>query len=217
MSLDRNSTKHTRESIQAGFILGFKGVFTISDFVKHPLKPKSFQIAFASWLIFSTTVLGLQVSLYDLIIDMVNNLIIWIPCILGFTIGGYGFLIGFIQANLMQKISEPRPKSHFSLFQLASAAFACNIILQAIALVIAFIIHYIIYIDTKKTVHWSMPRWSITGINTFAFLLVGLSFAISLAVVVQLVINVFNFSQLHHYNTNKEKLDEKEKDDRQSI
>jgi hypothetical protein len=209
MSSEKPNTKHTAESIREGFILDFRGIFTIADFLKRPLKPLTFKVAIIAWVIFSACTLIVRVPIYDLIVDMVNNLIIWIPCILGFTIGGYSFLIGFIQSNLMQKISEPGTKSIFSLFQVASAAFACNILLQSLCLIIAFVVHYAIFIDTKKGLQWRLPPLLIWWINLFVFLLVGISFAIALAVVVQLVINVFNFSQLHHYNTNKEKLDQK--------
>lgn len=214
MNSDKNNiTKHTKETIQASFILNLKGIFTIADFLKHPLKPLSFRVAFIGWLIFTACSLIFQVPLYDLITDMVNQLIIWIPCILGFTIGGYSFLIGFIQSNLMQKISEPRPNSNFSLFQVASAAFACNIILQGISFIIAFVVHYAMYLDSKRSWKWVLPDYANYVINLITFLLVGLSFAISLAVVIQIVINVFNFSQLHHYNTNKEKLELNQKNE----
>jgi hypothetical protein len=212
MNSRQTSTKHTKESILESSLTDFKGIFSISEFFRHPLRPVTFKWAVGAWVLFSAATLILRVEVYDLIVDMVNNLIVWIPCILGFTIGGYSFLVGFVQSDLMQKISEPRKNSVFSLFQMASAAFACNIVLQAFSLVIAFLVHFVIYIDTKKQLTWHSPEWLISIINIFSFLIVGLSFAIALAVVVQLVVNVFNFSQLHHYNINKEKLDKKEKD-----
>jgi hypothetical protein len=209
MSSEKPNTKHTKESIREGFILDFKGIFTIAEFKTKPLKPLTFKIATIVWAIFSLWTLLLKIPVYDLLVDMVNNLIIWIPCILGFTIGGFSFLIGFIQSNLMQKISEPRQNSPFSLFQIASAAFACNILIQSLTLAIAFVVHFVIFIDTKNPskIHYSDNY--IDVVNIGAFLLVGLAFALSLAVTVQIVVNVFNFSQLHHYNTNKEKLDHK--------
>jgi hypothetical protein len=209
MSSENPNTKHTKETIQEGFILNFKGIFTISGFIKKPFKPVTFKIAGIIWLIFLIVVFLLKVTVYELIVDMVNNLIVWIPCILGFTIGGYSFLIGFIQSNLMQKISEPLPKSSFSLFQVASAAFACNIIIQSITLSLAFLTHYIIYLDINKKSKIEFSDCYITGINGIGLVIISFAFALSLAVTVQIVVNVFNFSQLHHYNTNKEKLDQK--------
>ena len=212
MSIGKTKTRHTNESILATFVLDFKGIFAITDFFRKPLKPLSFRVAAICWVIFVGFSLAVGVPLYGLIIDMVNSLITWVPGVLGFTIGGYSFLIGFIQSNLMQKISEPGAKSVYSLFQLASASFACNILLQAFALMIAFVVHYIIYIDVNRKIKWTLPSPVIAGVNLLAFLLVSLSFAIAIAVIVQLVVNVFNFSQLHHYNTNKEKIDQMEEE-----
>lgn len=212
MNSEKVKTKHTTESIQQGFLLDFEGIFTIAEFKKNPFKPLTFKIAGVAWAIFSVWVLIWKIPIYDLIVDMVNNLIIWIPCILGFTIGGYSFLIGFIQSNLMQKISEPRPNSPFSLFQIASAAFACNILIQSLTLAIAFAIHFIIFLDTKNPSKIPYPFLYLEILNIIGFLIVGFAFALSLAVTVQIVVNVFNFSQLHHYNTNKEKLDQKSSD-----
>ena len=211
MNSGSNSTKHTTESIKAGMAVGFKGIFTIAEFGRRPLKPVTFRWAVGGWIVFSLSTFVLGVPIYDLIVDMVNQLIVWIPCILGFTIGGYSFLIGFVQPGLMQKISEPREGSKFTFFQTASASFASNLVLQGIALIVAFVVHYAIYLDTKRTLKFQLNPCAVSGINFIVYLLVGLCFAIALAVVIQLIVNVFNFSQLHHYNTNKEKLDAKEK------
>jgi hypothetical protein len=209
MNSEKPNTRHTKETIQQGFLLDFKGIFTIAEFKKRPFKPLTFKIAGLAWVIFSVWTFYWKIPIYDVVVDMVNNLIIWIPCILGFTIGGFAFLIGFIQPSLMQKISEPRQNSPFSLFQVASASFACNIIIQSLTLAVAFTAHFIMLLDSKNKSLIPYPDLYIKIVNIGAFLLIGFSFALSLAVTVQIVLNIFNFSQLHHYNTNKEKLDQK--------
>ncbi len=216
MSIGTNDTKHTKETIQQGFLLDFKGIFSISEFPKKPFKTLTISISLIAWIVFSVWVFIWNIPRYDLIVDMVSNIIVWIPSILGFTIGGYGFLIGFIQSNLMQKISEPRQGSPFSLFQVASASFACNILIQALTLAIAFVVHFAIYLDARRSKLIHLPTYITSLVNNATFLLVGCIFALSLAVTVQIVVNVFNFSQLHHYNTVKGKLDAKEREAKQA-
>jgi uncharacterized membrane protein YphA (DoxX/SURF4 family) len=149
----------------------------------------------------------LPIPAYDLIIDIKTNLITFIPGVLGFTIGGYSFLIGFIQPGLMNKISEPRKDSPFSLFQVASSSFASNILVQTFSLIIAFVIHYAIYIDAKVSISNNLNTGVISFVNGVTLIIGLMCLIFSLVVIIQLVVNVFNFSQLHHYQINKEKLD----------
>jgi len=207
MSTEIPKTKHTPETLRESTLFDFKGIFTISDFIDSPFKPLVFKVGLGVWLVFVTVVLCLELPLYAMIVEITSLIISIIPDILGFTIGGYSFLIGFIQPSFMNKISEPRSNSVFSLFQVVSASFACNIILQALALVVAFIIHFIIWIDEKGKVATKISYTTSFGINLIGFLAISFSLMIALAVILQLVLNVFNFSQIHHFNVNKEKVD----------
>lgn len=206
------TTKHSTKTLKDGFVTGFKGVFLISGFLSKPLEPLTFKLALLLSTIFVITIFWLDVSIYEAILIIKDSCINLLPGILGFTIGGYSFLIGFIQPDLMNKISEPRGDTVFSLFQKASASFACNILIQAIALIIAYIIHFIIFIDSLAKKDFDIPIWMITFMNSAGLIIVTISFSLSLAVILQLVLNVFNFSQLHHYFINKQKLENKDGD-----
>src|SRR5579872_1915965 len=187
MSSDKNKTRHTPETVRKGFLLDYKGIFTLSDFKTDPLKPLSFKVAIGVWIAFSAWVFVCHISVYELIGDMVANLIVWVPCILGFSIGAYAFLVGFSQAELMKRISEPRKDSPFTLFQIISGSFACNILIQSLTLVLAFVAHYVTFLDSKNSFHFS--KAIVSPLNVAAFLVIGISFALSLAVTVQLTVN----------------------------
>jgi hypothetical protein len=131
-----------------------------------------------------------------------------LPGILGFTVAGYSFMIGLIHVGMINKITEPISKENkFSLYQKSSATFAANIIIQAISLVFAYLFHLLIFFDKKKQMKIDIKDIYVTLINLVALLSISYLFAISLLMIIQVIINIFNFSQLHHYFVNKEKIE----------
>lgn len=201
------ATKQTLQNINETFVTGFNGILKISKFREKFLKEGitifSIIIAIAFPLI---SIIG-HIPIVDFIKDINGLMINFLPGILGFTIAGYSLVIGFVQSNMLNSISEPSKDSKFSLYQLMSANFAFNIILQTIALVIAYGVHFINYIDEKTSLNFSVPDYIFSTFNLLGLSLLSFWFTISLFLVIQIIINIFGFSQLHHYFVNKSKLD----------
>ena len=204
---------NSEDELKRSLVYDIQGIIKISQLWKKPFKPLLFKISFFSWLLVFLSVIMFKVAIYPLIIEVKNLIIPLLSCILGFTIGGYSILIGFTQPGLVEKISGPRQESIFSLYQLASASFACNILIQGIVLIFAYFIHLVSWIDVNKQVQFQIANWLVETVNMIALAIILLGFILSIFIILQLVNNVFNFSQLYHYNINKIKLDSKKRDD----
>lgn len=201
-------TKQTKENLRETFLTDLVGIFKIAGY------RKSF---FASWTTIAPIFLSLLsciLSLYlgistlKFLVELKSLMLNFLPGILGFTIAGYSLMVGFIQAGVLDKITEPAKDSKFSLYQIMSSAFAMNIIFQAIALIIAYFVHFIVFIDENKKRGVCLPDSYVFIVNLLGLLILSYWFFISLLMVIQIVINIFSFSQLHHYFVNKAKLDE---------
>ncbi len=204
-------TKQTIENINETFVTGLRGILKISRFWKEIWRFKITYFSIASALLLPLIAFLGKLDSTSLICDIVNLMISFLPCILGFTIAGYALIIGFVQSNMLNSISEPAKDSKFSLYQIMSAKFALNIILQSIALLIAFIIHFINYFDVNNKLDIIWSDKFITFVNLIGLSILFFWFSISLLLVIQIVINIFGFSQLHHYFINKAKISSKQK------
>lgn len=202
-------TKHTTDTLRETFITGLSAVFKIAG-----LKKTFFSVWFTKVPIY-ISVCGLilfyffKIDYYKGIIELKDLMLNFLPGILGFTIAGYSLMVGFIQAGMLDKITEPSKDTNFSLYQKMSSTFAVNVILQAIALIIAYSVHFIIFIDCERGVLINVPSNLILVSNIIGFILLSYWFFISLFMVIQIVLNIFSFSQLHHYFVNKQKVDSK--------
>lgn len=203
-------TKQTKALILETFILGVKGIVRISGVIREPFKAKSYLVCAILASIFILLIFILGISSFDTINELVSIATNLLPGILGFSIGGYSFLVGFIQSGLMNRISEPQEGSKFSLYQEASASFAVNILLQALTLGLAYIFHFITYISQRSSTKLGRIADYSSFINCFGLILIAFALSTSFASIIQLIANVFNFSQLYHYDVNKAKVDRKE-------
>jgi len=201
-------TTHNYKTIKETTIFGFNSIFKIVGIKK---------VLFSNWInilplvsAFFIVILCfiLNIDFYISVIEVDKLMINFLPGILGFTVAGYSFMIGLIHAGMINKITEPiSEKFKFSLYQKASATFAANIIIQAVSLVFAYIIHLFIFFDINKNLKIDLNLTGVLLINLFALLSISYFFVISLLMIIQVIINIFNFSQLHHYFVNKEKIE----------
>jgi len=199
------TTKHTKETIIDTFKIWLVSIFKISP---NLLGTGTILFSLFISIIFFVIIIWINVNPYKLILDLANQIISFVPSFLGFSIGGYAFLIGFNQASLINKISEPQKKSKYSLYQQASAAFAVCLLIQAFTLCVGYLIHFITYLDEEKKLYKYFSEKTISILNYSSLLITLVFFITSLLVVIQIILNIFNFSQLYHYNINKEKIDE---------
>jgi hypothetical protein len=155
----------------------------------------------------------LDVDYYQGIIELKNLMINFLPGILGFTVAGYALMVGFIHGEMLDKITEPSQDNDFSTYQKMSAIFAVNIILQGLALILAFLTHFVIFVDLNREVSFALPSQLVHVFNIIGFTILTYWFFVSLLMVIQIVLNIFSFSQLHHYFVNKRKVDLKNGND----
>lgn len=199
-------TKQTLENIEETNVHGLSGICRIISFKKVLWTNTLSKIALIATVIWSSLVYFTQQSTFKTIIELKTVIIDFVPGILGFTVTGYALMVGFIQAGMLEKISEPLKPDKFSLYQKMSATFAFNILVQASALVIGYTAHFINFFSTDIILFKNVPNWWITIVNFVALPFLVYAFVISLLLVFQIVLNIFSFSQLHHYFINSEKI-----------
>jgi hypothetical protein len=211
-------TKQTRENLELTFLTGFSGMLKISG-------SGSGKSIFRHWTIWWSIVVAviipafaciLKIETLNLILEIKTVMINALPNLLGFTIAGYSLMVGFIQSGMLEKITEPIKDSKFSLYQRMSSTFALNIITQALALILAVIIHFISYLDSNSKVGFRLCPSAIPTVNFIGLILISFWFAISLLMIIQIVLNIFSFSQLHHYFINKFKIEKVEECNKKS-
>ena len=204
-------TKQTYENLNETLILGFNSIFKIVGIQK---------ILFSKWINYVPIIISLcftlicyllKVNIFEIIVEITSLMISFLPGILGFTVAGYSLMIGLIQAGMLNNITEPKSEENkFSLYQIMSATFAANVIIQAISLLIAFAYYLLNFIDSRKEFQFHFSSNFINMINLIGLIMIFYFFSISLLMIIQVIINIFNFSQLHHYFVNKEKIRKKE-------
>lgn len=201
-----NKTNQTFDNIQKTFVLGLSGVFKITGFRN---------VFWGNWVsktpiiisfITLTLLLIFKVDPFPFILELKNVMISFLPGILSFTIAGFALMVGFIQSGMLNEISEQQKDSNFSLYQIMSAKFALNIILQAIALLISYFTHFVVYFDSNKKLYFDFPVNFYFIVNHLGVIILVYWLSFSFILTIQIVLNIFGFSQLHHYFIVKEKI-----------
>jgi hypothetical protein len=207
-------TRQTKENLQETFVTGLTGIFKIAGYKKTFFSYWFSIVPIAISLIGVAVVPIFKLDPLKFVLEIKTIMIDFLPGILGFTIAGFALMVGFIQAGMLDKITEPAKDSKFSLYQKMSSTFATNVILQAVALMIAYAVHFINYVDTNRGYTFNLSKTSVEVINYLGILVLTYWFSISLFLIIQIIVNIFGFSQLHHYFINKAKLDalDEEKD-----
>lgn len=211
-------SQQTEENIEITTKFGIdtilKIVFRNKLFKSHAFR---YSILFALFF-FSLIILFKQNPIYY-IIEIKTQCISFIPGILGFTLSAYALLVGFSQTEMLLKITEPleeenknskvAKKEHYSLYQIMSSTFAINVIVQALALALAYIVHFVSILCIRTNITSFFQNGVIDVTNYLTLFLMLYAIWISIFLVVQSVVNIFNFSQLHQFYVNKEKLNKK--------
>lgn len=201
-------TNQNYDIIKETTIFGFNSIFKIVGIKKVLFSNWINIVPLVSAFLIVILCLLLKINPYIVLIEIKDLMLNFLPGILGFTVAGYSFMIGLIHVGMINKITEPlNEESKFSLYQKSSATFAANIIIQAVSLVIAYSFHLFIFFDKHENLNVDLKNIYTTLINLLALLSISYLFTISLLMVIQVIINIFNFSQLHHYFVNKEKME----------
>lgn len=201
-------TKHTTDTLRETFITGISAVFKIAGYKKSFFSVWTTKLPIYISIITVIIFYFFDIDYYEGILELKTQMLSFLPGILGFTIAGYALVIGFIHGGMLTRITEPSKDTRFSLYQKMSATFAVNIIFQGFALIIAYLVHFVMFIDAKQIL-LTPPLCVIIILNVLCFIILTYWFLISLFMIIQIVLNIFSFSQLHHYFVNKQKVDSK--------
>jgi hypothetical protein len=197
-------TKHTRESLGTITVVGLRAMFKVAP---NPFRIWSIIVSIFLTIIFLVIFYLLHGDSYMFIKELTTQAIAFIPNILGFTIGGYAFLIGVNSSTLLNKITEPQSHSKYSLYQEASASFAINLVIQACTFVISYCVHFIILLEEGSKISNNLSECTTAVVNHTILSILCLLFISSLFMIIQIIVNIFDFSQLIHYGINRDKLD----------
>lgn len=205
-------TNQTTENIEKTNHHDLISIFKIAGFAESLFESWCFVTASVLSLLLIGICLCFEVDKYEFLILIVDDIISFLPNILGFTITGYALVVGFVQPDVLERITEKEEDSDYSLYQTMSSSFAVTILIQAISLITAFTFRYIDFISSKVNYVPQISTLIITFINTIGLAIIIFCLAFSLMMVIQIILNIFSFSQIHHYLINKDKISKKPKD-----
>lgn len=141
-----------------------------------------------------------DISILELVVDQILTII---PSLLGFVLGGYALLIGFGNIEVIAKKSKKDSEisnSKPTLYQKVSTVFAVGLIMQVLLLILTFGLKILLEIKLPCLCDNISICKSINYI-IFTFLIFGLFYVV--VMIKDLVINIFNFSQVQHFYINK--------------
>ena len=92
-------TKQTIDNIKETFILGFPGILKISGVSNNLWKFKVSRYSILTSIILPVLAIICKLDIVSLINEIQVQMIVFLPCILGFTIAGYSLVVGFVQSN----------------------------------------------------------------------------------------------------------------------
>lgn len=137
----------------------------------------------------------------EIIKTVVDLILSIIPSLLGFVLSGYALLIGFGNIEIIAKkrqvdVEDGKP----TLYQKVSTVFAIALIMQIILLVFTFILKVLLQVDLPCMFD-NCIACDIVNYLVFTFLIFGLLYVT--VMIKDLVLNIFNFSQIQHFFINK--------------
>jgi hypothetical protein len=143
----------------------------------------------------------------EIISSVVDLVLSIIPSLLGFVLSGYALLIGFGNIEIIAKRkSNDLDNRNPTLYQKVSTVFAVSLIMQILLLVYAFGLKIIL----KTNLPCLFDNFLICGlINYVLFILLIFGSFYVIVMIKDLVINIFNFSQIQHFTINKPRKENK--------
>ena len=166
--------------------------YSIKSFLKGAIIPLILSIIIERLFMVKQSI---DVVLLEDTVDLILGIV---PNLLGFVLSGYALLIGFKIFDDVAK--RQKDKNGPTLYQKLNAIFSVGLIMQVFILVFAFTLKLIL----KAEINCPFENYCVCNlINsiTFFFLVFGTLYTIIM--IKDLVVNIFNFSQLGHFIINK--------------
>jgi hypothetical protein len=137
----------------------------------------------------------------EIIKSEVDLILSIIPSLLGFVLSGYALLIGFGNIEIIAKKRQTEVnKGKPTLYQKVSTVFAVALIMQIVLLVFTFILKLLLQVDLPCLID-NCIACDIVNYIVFTLLIFGLLYVT--VMIKDLVVNIFNFSQIQHFFINK--------------
>lgn len=195
----------TSESIRKIHPYSYRGIFYSYDW-------KEIKTSYPFWITLFLTISLIVISAFSekdsffIVSFWISQFLTIFPSLLGFNLGGYALIIGFGNADLVQSLTKILKNRNTSIFQKLSGIFAYAILLQLFAFCLAFLGNFLIQLKFTST---NLLMCNIIN-YTFTFFLsfVGLW---GILILPSLVVNVFNFGQMHHFKLTQKRLKEEGK------
>lgn len=190
-------------------LYGWKELFSKKN------KPFYFSLIFAFIIlviIYSLDVLKIRInSTYEHIGVIIDLGISILPTLLGFNLGAYALIIGFLTNKLLVKALTKKKDGYPSdPLQRISSIFAINIITQAFTLLCIFLLKIFIGLKIPSLdIYFCNIELSVT-INYLIFFSILFLTLYSVMLLIQNAINIFDFSQLFTHFAIKEENDKTE-------
>ncbi|WP_113653185.1 hypothetical protein [Pedobacter namyangjuensis] len=142
---------------------------------------------------------------YSIITKVVEVCNAIMPTLLGFNLGAYALIIGFLSnKNLLNALVTKNDTDRFDRLQRISGVFAINIIAQAFTLLCSFLLKIFLELSIPSFSFCVYGIESVLFINIIVFLLIFFFTLYSVVLLIQNAINIFDFSQLFTYFATKE-------------
>ncbi len=121
--------------------------------------------------------------------------IVLLPNLLGFCIGGYALIIGAGNLDILKLMSMPiENKGRLSYYQILSSVFAMSLVIQCFTLFVAFIVNILLSIEFTPI---SYLLGVIVNFTIMSIMLLLVVFSMMLLYCT--IINIFNFGQSTHF------------------
>lgn len=137
-------------------------------------------------------------------IELISNICIEVfPNIIGFNLGGYVLLISLNAKELLVELTEPEDKSEYSFYQKSSSLFAFSILIQISTIITGLI--FILVASLSSNI--LLPELYAKIVNSLALLFLSFIFCYSTVLIIQNVLNIFNYGQIIHFFTRMDEFD----------
>lgn len=168
-------------------------------------KNRLFYFSWAISIIATGLIWFAESNTYQIITKVVEVSNSIMPTLLGFNLGAYALIIGFLSnKNLLNALVKKNDTERFDRLQRISGVFAINIIAQAFTLLCSFLLKIFLELNIPSIHFCLFGLEGILIINVFTFLFIFFITLYSVVLLIQNAINIFDFSQLFTYFATKE-------------
>lgn len=161
-----------------------------------------------SWIVSIVATLLLwfaESTIYTMITKVVEISNSIMPTLLGFNLGAYALIIGFLSnKKLLDALIAKNDADRFDRLQRISGVFAINIIAQAFTLLCSFLLKVFLDLNIPSFHFCLYEVEGILFINILTFVSLFFFTLYSVALLIQNAINIFDFSQLFSHFATKE-------------